>query len=45
MESVFVVSYYYETSYLGFREEPRLRVFENEVIRRIFVPEKDKITD
>jgi hypothetical protein len=33
-----VVLYEYEASYLTLREENRLRVFENSVIRRIFGP-------
>jgi hypothetical protein len=28
----------------GLREEHRLRVFENRVLRRIFVPKRDKVT-
>jgi len=29
---------------LTLREERRLRVFENRVLRRIFVPKRDKVT-
>jgi hypothetical protein len=29
---------------LTFREERRLRVFENVVLRRIFVPKRDEVT-
>jgi len=29
---------------LTLREEPRLRVFENRVLRRIFGPERDEVT-
>jgi hypothetical protein len=29
----------------GLREEHRLRVFENRVLRRIFVPKRDEVTD
>jgi hypothetical protein len=32
-----------ETWYLTLWEEHRLRVFENRVIRRIFIPKKDEI--
>ena len=38
-----VVLYGYETWSLTLREECRLRVFENRVLRRIFGP-KDKVT-
>ena len=37
-----VVLYVYETWSLTLREESRLIVFENEVLRRIFVPNRDK---
>jgi hypothetical protein len=30
---------------LTLREEQRLRVFENRVLRRIFVPKRDKVTE
>jgi hypothetical protein len=33
-----------ETWYLTLREENRLRVFENRVLRRIFVPKRDEVT-
>ena len=33
-----------ETSSLTLREERRLRVFENRVLRRIFGPKRDKVT-
>ena len=33
-----------ETWSLSLREESRLRVFENRVLRRIFGPKRDKIT-
>ena len=39
-----VVWYGCETWSLTFREERRLRVFENRVLRRIFGPKKDKLT-
>jgi hypothetical protein len=39
-----VVFYGCETSSLTFREERRLRVFENRVLRRIFGPKRDKVT-
>ena len=39
-----VVLYGCETWSLTLREERRLRVFENRVLRRIFGPRKDKIT-
>jgi hypothetical protein len=29
---------------LTFREERKLRVFENKVLRRIFVPRRDEVT-
>ena len=34
----------YETWSLTLREEHRLRVFENRVLRRIFGPERDEVT-
>jgi hypothetical protein len=37
-----VVSYGYETWSLTWREERRLRVFENRVLTRIFEPKRDK---
>ena len=33
-----------ETWSLTFRDEPRLRVFENKVSRRIFGPKRDEVT-
>jgi hypothetical protein len=38
-----VVLYECETSSLILREEHRVRVFENWVLRRIFGPRKDKV--
>jgi hypothetical protein len=39
-----VVLYEYETWSLILREEYRLRVFENKVLRRIFGPKRDEVT-
>ena len=39
-----VVLYGYETWSLALREEHRLRVFENRVLRRIFGPKRDGVT-
>jgi hypothetical protein len=39
-----VVLYACETWYLILREEHRLRVFENRVLRRIFGPKRDEMT-
>jgi hypothetical protein len=39
-----VVLYWCETWSLTLREEHRLRVFENRVLRRIFGPKRDKVT-
>jgi hypothetical protein len=39
-----VVLYGYETWSLILREEHRLRVFENRVLRRIFGPKRDEVT-
>jgi hypothetical protein len=39
-----VVLYGCETWYLALREENKLRVFENRVIRRIFGPRRDEVT-
>ena len=39
-----VVLYGRETWSLTLREEHRLRVFENRVLRKIFVPKRDKVT-
>jgi hypothetical protein len=36
--------YGYETWFLTLREEHRLRVFENRVLRRIFGPKRDEMT-
>jgi hypothetical protein len=38
------VLYGYETWSLTLREEHRLRVFENRVVRRIFEPKRDEVT-
>jgi len=38
-----VVSYTCETWCFALREEHRLRVFENRVLRRIFGPERDEV--
>ena len=39
-----VVFYGFETWSLTLRVEPRLRVFENGVLRRIFWPERNEVT-
>jgi hypothetical protein len=39
-----VVLYGCETWSLSLREEHRLRVFENRVLRRIFAPKRDEVT-
>jgi hypothetical protein len=39
-----VILYGFKTSSLRLREERRLRVFENRVLRRIFEPKRDEIT-
>jgi hypothetical protein len=39
-----VVLYECEILSLTFREEHRLKVFENRVLRRIFVPKRDEVT-
>jgi hypothetical protein len=39
-----VVLYGCETWFLTLREEHRLRVFKNRVLRRIFVPKRDEVT-
>jgi hypothetical protein len=39
-----VGSYGCETLFLTLREEHRLRVFENRVLRRIFGPKRDEVT-
>jgi hypothetical protein len=38
-----VVLYWSETSFLTFREEHRLRVFGNRVLRRVFGPKSDVV--
>jgi hypothetical protein len=38
------VLYGCETCFLTLREEHRLKVFENRVLRRIFGPKKDEVT-
>ena len=40
-----VVLYGCETWSLTLRKERRLRVFENRVLRRIFGPKKDEVTE
>jgi len=40
-----VVLYGCETWSLTLREERRLRVFENRVLRRVFGPERDEVTE
>jgi hypothetical protein len=39
-----IVLYGCETWSLTLKEEPRLRVFENRVLRRIFGPKRDEVT-
>jgi len=39
-----VVLYGRETWSLTLREERKLKVFENKVLRRIFVPRRDEVT-
>jgi hypothetical protein len=39
-----VILYGFETWSLTLREEHRLRVFENKVLRRIFGPKRDEVT-
>jgi len=39
-----VVLYEYETWLLTLRKEPRLRVCENRVLRRVFGPNRDEVT-
>jgi hypothetical protein len=39
-----VVLYGCETWFLTIREEHRLRVFENRVLRKIYGPKKDEVT-
>jgi hypothetical protein len=38
------VLYGFETLSLTLREEQRLRVFENKVLRKIFGPKRDEVT-
>ena len=40
-----VVLYGCETWSLTLREERRLRVFENRVLRRVFGPKRDEVTE
>ena len=40
-----VVLYGCETWWMTLREERKLRVFENMVLRRIFGPRKDEVTE
>jgi hypothetical protein len=44
MTIIFPVVYGCETWLLTLREEYRLRVFENRVLRRIFGPKRDEVT-
>jgi hypothetical protein len=39
-----VVLYGYKTRSVPLKEEHRLRVFENKVLRRIFGPQRDELT-
>ena len=39
-----VILYGYETLSLTLREESRLRVFDNRLLRRIFGPKRDEVT-
>jgi hypothetical protein len=39
-----LVPYGYETWSLTVREEHKLKVFENRVLRRIFGPKRDRVT-
>ena len=41
---ILLVLYGCETWLLTLREEPRLRVFENKLLRRIFGPKRDDVT-
>jgi hypothetical protein len=38
-----VVLYDFETLFLTLRDEHRLRVFENRMLRRIFVPKREEM--
>ena len=40
---MFIYSYYYVRYVLGLREERRLRVFENRVLKRVFEPKRDEV--
>jgi hypothetical protein len=40
-----VILYGFETWSLTLNEERRLKVFENRVLRRIFVPKRDEVTE
>ena len=44
MGGFLLILYGFETWPITLREEHRLRVFENRVLRRIFGPKKDKVT-
>jgi hypothetical protein len=39
-----VIVYGFKTGSLTLREQHRLRVFENKVLRRIFGPKRDEVT-
>jgi hypothetical protein len=43
-ETIILSEVLYETSSLTLREGHRVRVFENRVLRRIFVPKRDEVT-
>jgi hypothetical protein len=45
VELMFVVLHGCENWLLTFREECRLRVFENRVLRRIFGPKRDEVVN
>jgi hypothetical protein len=40
-----VVFYEYEASYITLKEEHSLRVFENRVLRRIFGPKREEVSE
>jgi hypothetical protein len=44
LKSLNAVKLVFETLFLTLREEHRLRVFENRVLRRIFGPKRDEKT-
>jgi hypothetical protein len=46
MQIIFILNRWYgcETWSLTLREERRLRVFENRMLKRIFGPKRDKVT-